>query len=93
MCALCQERPAQHVDHDHLTERVRGLLCSCCNQGLGYLRDRADVLRAAIGYLQTTTWQKRRIEPGVYALDPPTADRPGAATPGARWTGADGARL
>jgi hypothetical protein len=71
LCALCRERPAQHVDHDHLTGKVRGVLCSCCNQGLGNVRDRADVMRAAIGYLETHSWQKRRIAPGVYALHPP----------------------
>lgn len=73
LCALCQERPAEHVDHDHLTGRVRGLLCFCCNQGLGNFRDRADVLQLAIGHLQATTWQKERLEPGVYALHPPRA--------------------
>jgi hypothetical protein len=73
LCALCRERPAEHVDHDHVTGRVRGLLCFCCNQGLGNFRDRADVLRLAVGYLQQTTWQKVREEPGVYRLDPPRA--------------------
>ena len=71
LCALCKERPAEHVDHDHLTGRVRGLLCFCCNQGLGNFRDRADVLRLGVAYLQATTWQKERLEPGVYALHPP----------------------
>ena len=71
LCALCRERPAEHVDHDHLTGKVRGMLCSCCNQGLGNFRDRADVMRAAIAYLQAHSWQKRRIEVGVYALVPP----------------------
>jgi hypothetical protein len=62
-CALCRERPAEHVDHDHLTGQVRGMLCFCCNQGLGNFRDRADVLQAAIGYLETHSWQKRRSPP------------------------------
>jgi hypothetical protein len=71
LCALCGERDAQHVDHDHLTSAVRGLLCSCCNQGLGNFRDSTQFLRTAIGYLETTTWQKRRITAGVYRLAPP----------------------
>lgn len=76
LCALCQERPAQHVDHDHVTGRVRGVLCSCCNQGLGNFRDRADVMRQAIVYLERTTWQKERVCTGVYRL---TTPRPAAA--------------
>ena len=73
LCALCRERPAQHVDHDHLTGKVRGMLCSCCNQGLGNFRDRADVMRAAIAYLETHSWQKRRVAAGVYELRAPSS--------------------
>ena len=73
LCALCRERPAGHVDHDHLTGKVRGMLCFCCNQGLGNFRDRRDVMRAAIAYLETHSWQKRRVAAGVYELHPPSA--------------------
>jgi hypothetical protein len=83
LCALCRERPAEHVDHCHLTGEVRGVLCSCCNQGLGNFRDRADTLRQAIDYLETTTWQKTRVCTGVYRLTSPRrAARPSSTSSG-----------
>lgn len=76
LCAVCRERPAQHVDHDHLTGTVRGVLCFLCNGGLGLFRDRADVMQKAIDYLERTTWQRTLVSPGVYQL---TTPRRGAA--------------
>lgn len=75
LCALCRERKPEHVDHDHLTKQIRGVLCSCCNQGLGNFRDSVATLRTAIDYLETTTWQKSRVCTGVYRL---TSPRPAA---------------
>lgn len=51
-CALCHERPATQVDHDHKTGRVRGILCLYCNAGMGAFRDDPDIIRGAIAYLR-----------------------------------------
>lgn len=53
-CAVCQRvfRKRPHIDHNHETGKVRGLLCGPCNSGIGMLNDCPDRLRAAIEYLQ-----------------------------------------
>jgi len=51
LCAVCLERPAEAVDHDHKTGEPRGALCHKCNQGLGCFFDSVDRLEAAIEYL------------------------------------------
>jgi hypothetical protein len=45
------------VDHCHVTGKVRGLLCSSCNQGLGLFRDNETLLASAIEYLKASKQQ------------------------------------
>jgi len=51
-CAICGAPGPEHLDHDHLTGRIRALLCQRCNQGLGLLRDDPAILRAAADYVE-----------------------------------------
>jgi hypothetical protein len=57
VCAICKREPrtdiSLHVDHDHSTGAVRGLLCFDCNAGIGKFREDVGVLSAAIVYLTT----------------------------------------
>lgn len=56
-CAICRQVPGGrgrfHIDHDHHTGVIRGLLCCHCNAGLGQFRDSAALLRMALVYLDT----------------------------------------
>lgn len=55
-CAICKQPFANskhtHIDHDHITNKVRGILCSSCNLGLGKFYDNKDYLLSAIEYLR-----------------------------------------
>lgn len=55
-CAICQTSDPGgmgdfHVDHDHETKAVRGLLCHNCNVGLGHFKSSGGILQQAIEYL------------------------------------------
>lgn len=52
LCAICQrEMTPPHVDHDHSTGVVRGLLCQPCNTALGLFQDDPEILATAAAYL------------------------------------------
>ena len=58
-CAICKSKVSSSrttrlfVDHCHNTTRVRGLLCSSCNHGLGLFKDSPTLLKRAISYLSS----------------------------------------
>lgn len=53
-CALCGKKTGLHIDHDHNTGRVRGVLCTPHNTAIGALGDSVEGLMAAAAYLLTT---------------------------------------
>jgi len=55
-CDLCRDllpesSKHRHFDHDHATDKLRGVLCHSCNTGLGLFKDDPQRLIAAILYL------------------------------------------
>lgn len=60
-CAICKEarpllgssRDSIHIDHSHITGKVRGLLCSKCNTSIGGFKDSSYLLRQAAAYLES----------------------------------------
>ena len=57
-CAICKteewggHRNMPHIDHDHLTGKVRGILCGSCNRALGMFKESLDIIKSAHAYLQ-----------------------------------------
>lgn len=79
-CAICRRLPDRkrplHIDHDHDTGAIRGLLCYQCNTAIGLFGDNPAVVASAMLYL--------------LAVPPPAAGKhPGDWWP--RWSlGPDG---
>jgi hypothetical protein len=54
-CAICNKslnpKKHTHIDHDHFTNKVRGILCHYCNTAIGLFKEDKDVMQKAIEYL------------------------------------------
>lgn len=74
LCQGCRAAPAVHVDHDHVTRQVRGLLCFNCNQALGNVRDDVAVLLALVNYLEVNGCNPR-MDPSDLSRVRSTAER------------------
>lgn len=51
-CMICQKKRKLVVDHNHNTNKVRGLLCSKCNIAVGLLDDSVAALSRAVEYVR-----------------------------------------
>lgn len=55
-CAICETKTPNGkgwcTDHDHITGKIRGVLCHFCNSLIGYAKDNPEILRSAISYLE-----------------------------------------
>jgi len=63
LCAICKQLETLvdkhsglvrnlHVDHNHTTGKVRGLLCTACNTAIGNFKEDTNTIRAAISYIE-----------------------------------------
>jgi len=50
-CTICGANSDLVVDHNHRTNKIRGMLCNRCNQGLGQFKDDPMLLEMARIYL------------------------------------------
>lgn len=56
ICQLCGFKPENHlslvIDHEHLSKKIRGVLCQNCNHGLGKFRDNPELMRKAADWVE-----------------------------------------
>lgn len=56
-CRICGKQWEENterlcIDHDHNTQKIRGVLCKHCNHILGHAYDNTDILESALVYLK-----------------------------------------
>lgn len=52
-CYICgDDSGVLCLDHNHVTNTIRKLLCNPCNKALGYFKDDPQLVRAAAAYLE-----------------------------------------
>ena len=56
-CPLCCKRPLQTIDHCHKSGKVRGMLCTACNNALGAFGDDSDVIERLSKYFTDSNIQ------------------------------------
>lgn len=51
-CDICSKQvESLHVDHNHITGKIRGYLCGSCNRALGLFQDDPEIITKATQYL------------------------------------------
>lgn len=63
-CAICKSPDPKsttgwHTDHDHETNKFRGILCRACNTSLGAMQDSIELLQNMIAYLKYHVAEQR----------------------------------
>jgi Recombination endonuclease VII len=77
VCAICRQKSDRRlkIDHCHVTNQVRGLLCHQCNVGLGNFDDDTDRMRMAIEYLENSR-REEATDPGSTVLERDSSGAP-----------------
>lgn len=56
VCAICRKPGwagmSPHVDHDHETGAVRGILCKACNSAMGLIKEDLDIAQSMVEYMK-----------------------------------------
>jgi len=60
-CQICKKpfgnnrATTPHIDHNHKTGEIRGLLCKFCNSGIGMFMENITIMETAIKYIEKRT--------------------------------------